>query len=166
LGGRTFTQISSGADHTCAIDSSNDLYCWGSNSSGQLGMNSSGAGTDQNTPTHEVSGNKFTQVAAGSSATCAIGTDRKLYCSGANTWGKLGTGSTGNQKVLTLTDSGTEYLKIYSAGSASFCGLTATKQIKCWGSPFYTNQYSQVSQDQVSGHWGEGRILGTPLPIW
>ena len=36
-GGLTFTAITAGAGHTCAISSSGTAYCWGANSDGQAG---------------------------------------------------------------------------------------------------------------------------------
>jgi len=49
LSGKTLTQITGGASHTCAIDSTGVVYCWGLGSSGQLGDNSS---TSKQAPVH------------------------------------------------------------------------------------------------------------------
>jgi alpha-tubulin suppressor-like RCC1 family protein/type II secretory pathway pseudopilin PulG len=40
LNGKTITGITAGLTHTCAISSDNQSYCWGDNSSGDLGNNS------------------------------------------------------------------------------------------------------------------------------
>ena len=48
LGGLTFTTVSSGGEHTCGVTATDEIYCWGANSSGQLG---DGTRTDQSTPT-------------------------------------------------------------------------------------------------------------------
>ena len=39
-GGRTLTQVSAGGDFACALDSAGAAYCWGYNTTGQLGNNS------------------------------------------------------------------------------------------------------------------------------
>jgi alpha-tubulin suppressor-like RCC1 family protein len=36
-GGRAFHQVSAGMWHTCAVTSSNAAYCWGRNTTNQLG---------------------------------------------------------------------------------------------------------------------------------
>ena len=40
VGGRIFTQVAVGVRHTCALEGSGNVYCWGDNSLGQLGNNS------------------------------------------------------------------------------------------------------------------------------
>jgi alpha-tubulin suppressor-like RCC1 family protein len=44
LGGYKFTAIAVGLRHTCAIGTDNELYCWGINRSGQLGLGLPGGG--------------------------------------------------------------------------------------------------------------------------
>jgi alpha-tubulin suppressor-like RCC1 family protein len=63
----SFDWISTGAHHTCAI-SNYRLYCWGSNSSGQLG---DGTLTDRLSPV-QYSLNNVLIVAAGEAHTCAV----------------------------------------------------------------------------------------------
>ncbi|HAR41258.1 MAG TPA: hypothetical protein DCS07_01275, partial [Bdellovibrionales bacterium] len=64
-----FDLIAAGADHTCGIDEGR-LYCWGSDSSGQLG---NGATTGNVTsPTQIGASTTWTAVAAGLSHTCGI----------------------------------------------------------------------------------------------
>src|SRR5690348_8593667 len=71
------------------------LWCWGSNSSGQLG---SPAGAVSPVPL-QVLGltDTVTEVSAGGAHTCAIETDRTLWCWGSNTYGPIGNGTTTDQ---------------------------------------------------------------------
>lgn len=53
LGGLTFTAVSSGGEHTCGVTAIDEIYCWGDNTSGQLG---DGTTTDRLTPTPVAQG--------------------------------------------------------------------------------------------------------------
>lgn len=100
--GIKFSQITSGATHSLALGSDENLYAWGDNSSGQLG---DGTNTLRQTP---VKINKpantsaqftFTTIAAGDHSSFAIGSDGNLYAWGNNTRGQLGDGTTTNRSA-------------------------------------------------------------------
>jgi alpha-tubulin suppressor-like RCC1 family protein len=83
-----------GREHSCLLDTSNQLRCWGGNSSGQTGQ----AGFVVLAPQGvNVNGyQQITDLSTGSSAnhTCVIA-DGKLLCWGSNSDGQLGRGNTG-----------------------------------------------------------------------
>jgi len=90
--GKTITSISAGTWHSCAI-TSGQAYCWGDNSYGRLGNNST---TQSNVPfavyTAGVLNSKtITAIAAGNS-TCGLANSR-AYCWGYNYSGQLGNNS-------------------------------------------------------------------------
>jgi len=94
-----WNSISAGLAHTCGITSDLSLWCWGDNSSGQLG---NGNQVSASTPVPVgASGETWTSVSAGSAHTCAIATDSTLWCWGDNSDGQLGTGSGGVQMLPT-----------------------------------------------------------------
>lgn len=99
------------AHHTCAIVGT-ELYCWGENGDGELGL---GDRTDRAVPTAvtggALAGKHVTMIAVegspgvigasddGDAHTCAIAyttaaNDAKAYCWGSNTYGQVGNGST------------------------------------------------------------------------
>ena len=89
-------QLVAGYYHTCALASDNKAYCWGRNNNGQLGDNST---TDRLTPVPVAQGALPTgatirQLVAGNAHTCALASDNKAYCWGANGSGNLGDNST------------------------------------------------------------------------
>ena len=61
--------VTAGGSHTCALTNTNDAYCWGLNTDGQLGDNSN---TDKSTPVAVAGGLKFAALSAGESHTCGI----------------------------------------------------------------------------------------------
>lgn len=109
--GNSLTALASDT-HSCAI-ANGQLYCWGDNSSGQLGLGPGYASTNQVTaPTAvqtgagQVFNNKMvTKVAVGTGSTCAIA-DGQLYCWGDNSSGQLGQGDVANRSVPTLVQAG------------------------------------------------------------
>jgi len=107
LSGKTITVISAGNDHTCAItsDVTNNAYCWGWNSGGQLGNAST---TNSNTPVAvgvssggALSNKKITAISAGGFHTCAITSEatNNAYCWGFNGEGQLGNASTTGSNI-------------------------------------------------------------------
>ena len=95
LSGKTIKSLSVGEHHTCAIASDDLAYCWGNNSNGQLGNNST---TQSNVPvpvnmSGVLSGKTIKSITAGASSTCALASDNQLYCWGRNLYGELGNGS-------------------------------------------------------------------------
>src|SRR5947208_3226215 len=85
--GLTFTGITAGGDHTCAVTMSGATYCWGSNSNGESGNISS----SYSTPTAIVGTQRFTLVTAGGSHTCGLTSTGAAYC-----WGRDSDGQVGN----------------------------------------------------------------------
>lgn len=92
------TAISAGARHTCALLSSGDVRCWGSNSSGQLG---DGTTTNRSTPVAVGSlAEGVARLAPGRGAhTCVVLASGAVRCWGGNLQGQLGDGTTTNRTV-------------------------------------------------------------------
>lgn len=85
-----WTSLSTGGTHTCAVNLDGELWCWGGNSSSQLGDNST---TTRTTPTKIGSATDWLSVSAGSAHSCAVKTNGDIWCWGSNTKGKVGIGS-------------------------------------------------------------------------
>jgi alpha-tubulin suppressor-like RCC1 family protein len=81
--GVTFSKITSGQNHSCAIGDDSRTYCWGFNGSYQVGT---GNTANQLTPVAVVipGGAALTEVAASYNFTCGLGNDTRVYCWG---WG-------------------------------------------------------------------------------
>jgi alpha-tubulin suppressor-like RCC1 family protein len=140
LSGKTIKQISSGGNHTCAISSDNNAYCWGNNSNGQLGNNSTNTSTVpvQVDTTGVLSGKTIKQISSGGNHTCAISSDNNAYCWGLNSYGQLGNGTTSSSSVpVAVTQSGAlSGLNVVDIESGSYdntCAIASDNNAYCWG---------------------------------
>ena len=120
--------IAAGAEHTCAFAADGELRCWGSGSSGQLGLDPGGDGVITIPALKDLGGpdggDGVFAVAAGSWHTCVAATiSASLICFGLNTDGQLGT-----PPLLTNVT-----IKALAAGSAHSCALDSTGKLWCWG---------------------------------
>jgi len=127
-GGLTFTKIATGGDHTCAVTTAGDAYCWGLGDLGQLG---NGSTVDQGIPTLVAGGHVFTDVSAGTDHSCAVATAGP-HCWGYNFFGQLGDVSNIDRNTPVIV-SGGHALMVISAGGAHSCGLTTEGRAYCWG---------------------------------
>ena len=94
--------IAGGSNSTAAIING-ELYTWGHNYSGQLGIGTSGTSYNVTTPqlvTNSI-GTAWKQVSCGGSHTAAIDTGNNLYTWGYNYYGQLGIGTSGTSSNVT-----------------------------------------------------------------
>lgn len=127
--GTLYQTVSAGYDHTCAIDSTNKLFCWGYNTNGQLG---DGTTTIRPLPTLIDGANTYTKISTGKYTTCGITSSGQLKCWGNNNSGQIGDGSTTTRTTPVIVDSGTAYSHV-SVGDLRTCGVTTAGVAKCWG---------------------------------
>ena len=159
------TQVATGNSDTCALRSDHTVWCWGDNSSGQLG---DGSTTERHQPVRVAGLATANQIAARSSQTCALLVDGTVSCWGNNFYGELGDGTTTNRStpVRVLGVSGATQI---SLGNQSACALIAGGAIRCWGYNLYgqlgngttTNSVAPVP---VSGISSAVEIALSPLP--
>ncbi|RKH03711.1 RCC1 domain-containing protein [Corallococcus carmarthensis] len=94
FGGVTALQVSSGNDHSCALLSTGDVRCWGSNSAYQLG--NTGGTAVVPAASVELGGSTAYQVSVGDNHSCALLSTGKARCWGLGSQGQLGYGATTN----------------------------------------------------------------------
>jgi alpha-tubulin suppressor-like RCC1 family protein len=140
-----FRSISAGDTHTCGVTFTGSAYCWGDGSAGKLGT---GAVEDSSDVPLLVSGNvSFAAISAGKSHTCAVDTNGNVYCWGDNTFGQLGTGTSGGSQLSPVQVSGATGVSAISAGDDHTCGI-AGGQVRCWG----LSDFGQIGDGTSTAH--------------
>lgn len=129
------TQLSAGWAYSCGLDSRGHAYCWGSGSSGNLGLG----------PTPEVlhylpravrmpAGVTFSWIDTGLWTTCADGDDASIYCWGSNTYGQVGDGTTDDRDAPVAVDAPVGIaLSGVAVGQYHACALDGSGKAYCWG---------------------------------
>lgn len=126
------TDIFSGALHSCAINASGGVKCWGKNSFGELG---DGTIIDRyTTPVDVINLSADVKyISAGRTHTCTVTTSGEVKCWGENVFGQLGNNSTNNSPLpVAVSISGVESETV-SAGGGHTCLYTTNDIVKCWG---------------------------------
>lgn len=134
--------VAVGAAHTCALDATGDVKCWGDNALGQLGISPAGNSTDA--PSAKIGMQPLAAVAAGGSTSCGIAVmNRTLACVGSNASGQLGRGGTKDTSphpevlpVLRGDGSGQplDAVAFVSVGRDHACAVVGTGgDLFCWG---------------------------------
>ena len=134
-----FLTIDTTWQHTCALSAAHDVFCWGSNFHGQLGVNSGLLG--ETTSARLVDNGKlYKMVTVGTRHSCALQISGSLDCWGANrefqVTGKQFIGpfvfDTVNPIVPLLNNGAVPFM---ATGGFGTCTQNAGNQIVCWGSP-------------------------------
>ena len=125
-------QVALGGGHSCALSASSELFCWGDNSFGQLGIGVLGGEKTVPQKVKNPSGWKFVD-SGGGRHTCAISRNGELHCWGKNPDGRLGDGTNLDRLEPTpVNDLGT--WETVSIGMTHSCGIKMDRSLWCWGS--------------------------------
>ena len=125
-----FTQVAVGDDFTCGLKAVGTVWCWGLNSSGQLGNNTT---TSKLYPVQVTGLTDVSQIVAGLTFACALKTDKTVACWGENTLGQLGDGSNTTRTTATAVSNLSNVTRI-AASFQHVCALLSVQTVRCWGS--------------------------------
>lgn len=134
-------------DHMCAIKTNGTLWCWGNNSAGQIGNNST---TNALTPVQVGTDNTWIGGAVGAETTCAIKADRSLWCWGFNDYGQFGN-NTYDDALVPVASSLTSVASV-SVSQRHTCAIKTDNTLWCFGGG-------------SGGALGTGGTSDEPLPV-
>jgi len=86
----TSVRIAAGGSHSCAVNSAGEVYCWGTNTRGQLGDLST---TLRPSGVLIAGSSRFATITAAADHTCGTRLDGATFCWGWNYLGRLGVGA-------------------------------------------------------------------------
>lgn len=143
------TRVSAGARHTCAL-ANDKVYCWGDNSSGQLGAP---VPAQSPTPLEVRSIPPMMAVSAGLFHTCALEKNNpRVWC-----WGKNDCGQTGRDAISASAPTpqkiapavgGLEVDAVgVESGASHTCAVESGGALYCWG----CNNFRQLAQATSGG---------------
>jgi alpha-tubulin suppressor-like RCC1 family protein len=147
-GGGTLVEIAAGADSTFAVDAAGNLFSWGANWAGALGVGYSdntylpedcpGEGACSTTPVAVTSLPAVAHVAAHWTQACASTVDGHVYCWGTPSHTSPASsnacGSTNPVCVPTPTlVQGVANATAIAVGYGHACALTGPLEVTCWG---------------------------------
>ncbi|MCH8253894.1 MAG: hypothetical protein IID06_00940 [Gemmatimonadetes bacterium] len=129
-GGFTFQFLNAGGFRTtCGVTTGGAAYCWGDNSSGQLG---NGSNVESHIPVPVAGGLTFQSLSVGTDHSCGVTTTSAAYCWGNGT--VLGNGfPSASSNVPVAVGGGLNFQSVDAFWNYT-CGVTTTDAAYCWGS--------------------------------
>jgi alpha-tubulin suppressor-like RCC1 family protein len=131
IGERRFKAIAVGGEHTCALTTDGNPWCWGRDilPPGEGGQSFSA------TPVAIESSPPFVDLITGTWAACGRTAAGSVHCWGINAYGEMGITPTGlNTRFSTPQEmAGSPRWTTISGSWATFCGLDAAGDTWCWG---------------------------------
>ena len=124
-------EISAGGTSVCAVTASSNLYCWGGNSDGQLGNDTTTASASPETVTALIGNTK--SVSVGSKTACAVTLTGASFCWGNGASGILGNGASLNSRTPVQVTGLSSGVSEVSVGHSHACAIH-NGAAKCWGS--------------------------------
>ena len=128
-----------GSSHTCALLTSDELYCWGSNLAGELGLGDLDF-IAYPTPQMVPLATSVASLALGASLTCARLADGLVRCWGTGNEGQLATGSVEDYGLgvpvadAPIVDFGEPVAALeLAASSGHACARLEDGSLRCWG---------------------------------
>lgn len=152
--GPVAARLSAGLMHSAIINYDSQLYVWGDNTYGQLGL----AGIDySDNPQLLTLPGKVVEVSLGSWHTLVLLADGSVWSFGRNAFGQLGNGNTANAAVPARIE-GLPRIAAIAAGAMHSLALGQDGSVWAWGNNT-DRQVGDVNSETIKDT--EGKVLGS-----
>tara|TARA_Y100001954_G_scaffold64051_1_gene69768 strand:- start:971 stop:2746 length:1776 start_codon:yes stop_codon:yes gene_type:complete len=133
LEGKTLVYLDASNASSCVVTEEGEVYCWGQNTSGQLG-NGTYTSTGEPQRVQGLGGVRITEVSLGSGHICALSEDGEVYCWGSNTrWNQVGDSTDVNQlQAVQVPGLPLPAIQV-AARTEHTCALLEDQNVWCWG---------------------------------
>ncbi|MFP2900918.1 RCC1 domain-containing protein [Corallococcus sp. 4LFB] len=158
------TKLAAGGNHSCALLDTGLVRCWGQNTYGQLGYNTTqnlGDGEPVASFGYVNLGGPATRITVGAEHSCAVMATGKVRCWGRNQYGQLGYGhvnSIGDDEQPWKAgdvDLGGATATDIAAGGSHTCALLSNDKMLCWGYNGYGQlgylNYNNIGDNELPG---------------
>lgn len=145
-------EVATGGDTSCARTGTGEVYCWGSNHRGRLGIGAE-TPTRSMTPMRVVGIDDAVEIAAGRYVACARRASGEVWCWGDNGHGACGNGTVGTPCAAPVRVMGITAATSLEAGMDHICAIQAS-EVWCWGA----NYNAQIDSTYVN------RSVATRVP--
>lgn len=153
--GVRITAVDAGYWHALALSSAGEVYVWGDNSCGQLGVGATDEADEADGPVavRVGRGQTVTRVSGGGMHSLALTLSGEVYAWGDNSYGQLGDGTTKARTtpVAVRLPNAVVFVQVAALANASLA-LAADGRVFAWG-------------DNAFGQLGDGTTVGRLLPV-
>jgi len=165
-GGLRFAYLDAGGNFTCGLTAAGVAYCWGSDSSGTLGVGASDTIASP-VPLTVAGGLTFVSLSVGPDHVCGTTADGRAFCWGNGDIGQLGTGveqSSAHAPVPVQRVQNGSLASLSATGLLHTCGLDAPGRAYCWGALSY--QVAPLGKFVFIPSWSPSPTLVSTLLVF
>lgn len=124
-------ELTVGGNHACALDGGGQVWCWGENIAGAIGVDEN---QHQVPPTRLDALGVMSDIDAGAQHTCSVDRDGGVWCWGDNGSGKSGQPLDEPRSHVPRQVAGLPAVTEVAAGRQHTCARTVDGEVWCWGS--------------------------------
>ncbi|XP_010964433.2 E3 ISG15--protein ligase HERC5 isoform X1 [Camelus dromedarius] len=147
---KSIIQITCGDYHSLALAKGGELYAWGQNLHGQLGVGSECTSTPTPQIVEHLSGVPLVQISAGEAHSLALSMSGNVYSWGRNDFGQLGLGHTDNKDYPALIEAlDNQTIEFLACGGSHSALLTKDGLVFTFGAGKYGQLGHNSTQNEL-----------------